>query len=457
MKTIFVFKFVFLLGFYSCLTEVDNNIELTTSFNNYFEKNFNSMEMFIGNNNDSKISQMFHFDFGLSEIILGDINQVKWGIGCNEFEDKKNDELENNKNFSEKYLTNNKELLEKKLESKNSEFIDNYIFEKNSEMNTCQKLTNKEEVSFYSYSMFTYIKSEFYLRFKINEQITPKEGKKTNLQLITKNNNKWPLEKSGLIGLSPQGDFSNYLRANYKKDISFLFYYNYEKNNSTPTNLLELKSRVILNPRIVPKNIFLKINLSKDKNSWDFEADFEIEKTDWVHKKKKLCLTNSLNEIIISVDNLNMCDSVKKVACDNKLGNDCKRKDTNFDKLPNLIFKVKNKKIIIPGLDYIFFSEDDVLQCRFGDMASLRPLQGCDKNAEFAIGKIFFSKYYPVLGFNKDGTAELKILDEYLFEDKGDGFYWIIGAFIFLLVVSVIVFILVKKKRESDMEFYSEV
>ena len=453
----FFIKFLFLQSGFFCLTEVDNNIELKTSFNTYFEKNFNSFEIFIGSNNDSRISQMFHYDFGLSDIILGDKNKVKWGIECSEPDTTKNtNQFKNNENI----LRDNKELFEKK----NPEVIEKNILKKNeallkvdSKMNTCQKLSFKEEISFYNFSMYTYIKSDLYFRFKINERIEEKEGKKTNLNLITKENNKWALKNVGVIGFSPQSNFSNYLRNNYKEDISFLFYYNYKKNNSTPTNLLQFRSRLILNPRIVPKNILFKINLDKKINSWDFEADFELEKTDWVHKKKKLCITNALSEIIISVDNLNMCDSVKTIACDNKIGNACKRKDINLTKLPNLIFKIKDKKIVIPGIDYIYFSDDNVLQCRFGDMASLRPMQVCDRNAEFAIGKMFFDKFYPVFKFKKDGNSELAFLDEYIFDENSNGFYWIIAAFICFLIIAVIIFILIKKKRVSDMEFYSEV
>lgn len=37
--------------------------------------------------------------------------------------------------------------------------------------------------------------------------------------------NKWPLSDVGILGLSPQGDFSNYLRANYESNTSFVFGY----------------------------------------------------------------------------------------------------------------------------------------------------------------------------------------------------------------------------------------
>lgn len=73
--------------------------------------------------------------------------------------------------------------------------------------------------------------------------------------------NKWPLSDVGILGLSPQGDFSNYLRANYESNTSFVF--GYEPKSLKDTQL-SFDLYTIVNPKFASEDIMYEIALPKE-------------------------------------------------------------------------------------------------------------------------------------------------------------------------------------------------
>ena len=409
MKISQIFINLIIIKLFLSLVKVDTNTPIQIEFLENKLSKFNGLKIFMGNSNNYQEIEVriVPVNFGFSKIILSDIEKMNKGIECKDGK------------------------------------------------NTCKKRNNEKSLGSYNSSSFIYNDAEIFFRFKINQKID-KKGKKVDFLLMEDNIDKWPFYLDGVLGLSPQSEFGNYLRNNFQDDISFIFHFYYEKNDLIKTDLLDIGSDILMNPSIAEGDKLIQIDFDNKKNFWDFKANFEIENTDVNLKNLNICITNSFNDLIILKDDKKLCDSIKKIACDNKIGNDCKKKNVNFKKLPKLIFILENKKKLeFLAKDYIYFTKENVLECRFGNIENLKSFGTCDKNSEFAVGKVFLSKFYPVFVFNKDKTSSLIFLDFFKFHQKS--VYWINIVFVFFLIISPFFYVLLKKKRKSDRDVYSRV
>ena len=286
-----IIKILFFIKIYNFFKEKHDNLELETKFLNHFGKNYDIIKLYINNS-----EFFFHYNFGLSEVIIGDKKKVNWGINFLDNDNKNIEKLENKENKENFKYKENKE---------------NFKYNENKENIDYKK--NIDKVGFYRLAMYTYKNSKILLDFEKEN----KKEKKFEIRKIIKNNNKWPLKEYGLIGFSPLSNFGKYLRENYKKEISILFIYKFLKKKNIKTNLLNFKSKIIINPEYKKKDIIFEFEISKEKNNWEIQGDFELENINWKFKNKKICVTNFLNEIIIFNDNSYMCDLVKKKVCKN--------------------------------------------------------------------------------------------------------------------------------------------
>ena len=95
-----------------------------------------------------------------------------------------------------------------------------------------------------------------------------------------------------------------------------------------------------------------------------------------------------------------------------------------------------------------------MIECRIGDPELLRSMELCDKNTEIALGKMFFSKSYPVLSYNTNGTSTVRILKKYDFPKKKSStnilkYWWIL---LILLIIIILVFVIMKTRKKNDVE-----
>lgn len=99
-----------------------------------------------------------------------------------------------------------------------------------------------------------------------------------------------------------------------------------------------------------------------------------------------------------------------------------------------------------------------MIECRIGDPELLRSMELCDPSTEFALGKMFFSKFYPVMSFNKNGTSTIRILSKYDFPEKKSStnilkYWWIL---LILLIIIILIFVIMKTRKKNDVEVEDE-
>ena len=97
------------------------------------------------------------------------------------------------------------------------------------------------------------------------------------------------------------------------------------------------------------------------------------------------------------------CDELAAIVCDGKKGLDCTDKNSDFSKAKDLEISFGEFKVTFKPQEYLYSDKDrkGAISCRFGDPEGLRGGRICDADkTEFAVGKLFFEKLFPVLTFN---------------------------------------------------------
>ena len=396
------------------LSKLKNNEELISSFQFGEKINFNSLKINLGKENDFFLSyDNTIFEFLSPKVTLGNYEKLKWGINCDET------------------------LKE--------------------EDNTCRTKGLEMKRDSYLNTNYNYHDAEVFIYFTEKDIIKDIENK-LEIQLIQEVEGNWPIHKWGILGFSPQGDLSNYFRNNFKEDISFLFYYSYNQDSIVDSFNLSFKTRIVLNPSIDKNNIFVKLDFEKENSFWVFNADFKINSTSLNFVDTDICISNSFNDLLVFDKADEVCKQIQILACDGKFGDKCIRQNSDIKKIPELIFYVGGKKFVFEVKDFVFFFDDQKmnLECRF-----VKPnkeiMKGCPKNSKFAIGKIFFSKLFPVLKYNKDGSSNLTFVTNYDFVKEQALFWSLVKIVFFFIILSVIILFLINRNKKDDDQFYTEI
>lgn len=74
----------------------------------------------------------------------------------------------------------------------------------------------------------------------------------------------------GVVGLSPQGSFANYLRATYTTDTSFIF--KYEPINKAETDI-SFEFYAVVNPKFEEKSVVFEKKFAKTDEHWMIKGD----------------------------------------------------------------------------------------------------------------------------------------------------------------------------------------
>ena len=169
-----------------------------------------------------------------------------------------------------------------------------------------------------------------------------------------------------------------------------------------------------------------------------------------------MCLTNQDDNLIVTSNAFIQCDEIKKIICDGKVGLDCTKDNADYSKASNLRVQLGDLVVEVKPEDYLYVDTDNknMIECRIGDPELLRSMELCDVNTEFAVGKMFFQKFNPVLTFNKNGTSSIRILKEYEFPKSESSnsilkYWWIL---LIILIIIILVFIVMKNRKKNDVE-----
>lgn len=392
------------------------NAELDVFSDMVDKRNILSVNSFIGLGTEKPvISQRFDFNFGINSVVVGDVDTAKWGIQC----------------------------------------IDN----KDKHVNSCKiddGAVDKED--FIYSSRFLYKDAHLVLRLFSDEVLDIKDENTLPIKLVT-SNNKWPLDKAGIIGLGPNGNFSKYVSNLYKGDVELLFGFNVEDTKANNEGL-KFSNHVVVNPVYLDNLVLARFDYTNKDEAWSQTADVAIDKIDdMAFKDTNVCFSTMSSEILILANPRVLCDRVRAKVCNGKIGNECTGdiyKD--FSTAPVLSFTFGDKKLTFEGKDYLYL-DNNIVSCRFGDLSDIRSEQVCPEETEVAIGRLFFSKYLPSMTFNGEKKT-FRFIKEYNFKPdpkptpsgNGPSLLVILLIVALIIVVGLLVFFFLRRRNADNTE-----
>ena len=320
-------------------------------------KAFNSAKLFLGEGEASKkTSVSFFVDIGYQGLFIGDLKAYGNGIQCDD-----------------------------------------------PKVNSCeQNLTENNDLFRFSKQFKTHPAKAY---FALDEQAIKVDDpavEKLNFDLIY-GGNSWYLNNWGVIGFSPQGELSRYFSQIYEEPIPTLF--KFKQNSEIGYDL-----KIVINPTLQPSEIAHKVELSENAKFWSVTADVKFINDFWGFKATPLCISTNDDNILAVIDGLDRCDVVKALICSGKTGPDCKSSNADFKKAPLLTITIEGVDFTFTGDEYLFVETVEArkgqINCRWGDVESLRSSDACEEGAEAGIGLKFFEKYPIVLtlDFGKKST-----------------------------------------------------
>jgi hypothetical protein len=325
--------------------------------------------------------------------------------------------------------------------------------------NSCYLISNETSMDKYGNTNIKIKAGEIHLRLtqsiKILSSDTP--SCKMPISLIS-GGDAWPIENWGVIGLSPQGQFANYYRNLFKESFQILMLYkvsNFDIELQKPT--FQLNS--LLNPEYDQKLVLIENHLVKEELFWSLQGELDMSPVNGQIPRGKICLSSIVEDVIIIPNAVDHCNSLRSIVCENLPAADCKRQVIDFAKVPKFNLTISEKIIEITPDMYLYFQEN-VLNCRFGELADIKGKE-CADDSQMALGKFFFQTYVPVFRFNPDGSSDMLLLDKFertTDEPKLWTLIYIFGIFAFGIAVFffMVVFNEVRSRKIEEPQLYHD-
>ena len=270
--------------------------------------------------------------------------------------------------------------------------------------------------------------------------------------------NKWPLNDWGVLGLAPNGSFFNYLHAVYdeSEEVSIAVKFNLDNKKATNDDL-KYETQIYLNPtdeshyEAKDKVGDFYIN-TQESNYWYLQGSVELEGTEFKYSNENMCLDTYTNELIGIVEGEVWCNRVRSLVCKKLEKGNCKSFEADLNKAPEIKLILLDQTIAFTHEDYIYFDKGG-LQCRFGDPTSARYQGTCGKNTEVVLGKLFLSKYTPTFRSNKkNNTTTLTLTKEFKAPKSRKLIWLILGIIAIVLAAAGLVFVCYSKFRKGKPE-----
>lgn len=382
---------------------LSHNLELVSQIHLLDKKHtFNAIQLFLGTGNESTHSPVsFFLNIGQSQILIGEKSTFNSGIDC-----------------------------------------------KDSTKNSCEFAETPKTQRFYFSKEFTVLPAKaFWTLTKETVSTKDPEIKKMPFELISSGNN-WFLKDWGVIGFAPQGEVSKYLSQIYEGPVSILPHYT--KRHDQGYDL-----RAYLNPLYLESQVAKKVDLTETETKWTVMADLDLNDPEFGLKNTPLCI-NTLDEEIFQVaDGTDMCNAVKKLICDGKIGKLCTKKNSDFSKANKIVISISGNNFEFLPKEYLYYNDKDIVSCRIGDVVTLRSAGVCENNAEAGIGLGFFEKYPVVFEIDFGKKSSVRFLNE--FNDPsnyGLGFkaLVILGIAIFI-IGGYLIYKTVGKSKKNDEDY----
>ena len=264
----------------------------------------------------------------------------------------------------------------------------------------------------------------------ISDQTIPK----LPIRLIqSTQDNKWPLENWGVLGLAPKGDFFTYLAGLYDEESNISLALKYTiLNKDDPNEKLNFETQMILNPKedlhYSEEDIVGEYNIdTTSRNNWSIIGSLELENTELKYNKQHLCLDTFTNELFGIIDGDVWCQQIRMLVCGVETNENCFQSHADLSKAADILITIGDDMITLSHEDYIYFDHEG-LQCRIGDPSIARSQGTCSQDTEVVLGKLFMTKYIPILKLDTK-TGQFKMILTNVFKiPNQNSIIWLILA-----------------------------
>lgn len=399
-----LFAAAFLASFSLGGNVADSNYQISTSSTVLHDIGFNGVKLTVGSGQEKSSDSLFFFmDISHDFTMVGDSKQAGWGVVCDE------------------------------------------------QSNSCKVEDPATQEDFYNAFLVKYQKASAFARVNPGQKLTTEGVSKLNIRLMT-GGQKWFLDSYGVVGLTPQGDFANYLRGVYEKDTAIAIKYKLK----TPANRnerLAFDGYAVQNPTYNETDILFSTSLPKEEKFWTLKGDLSFPDSDYIYKGIRFCLTTISSEIIQVMDALVFNRKIQETACGGKYWNECNKSTADLKKLPLLSITFEKTVFSFTPEEYTYFDNKGILTSRIGDIQPMRSDRQCPIESEFGLGKLFFQKFIPMFTFVKDGSAKLSFLNKLEVQEPKSSIWLYIALGGAIISIAVILVILLKWKAPSDDEY----
>lgn len=242
------------------------------------------------------------------------------------------------------------------------------------------------------------------MRFSAQDQ--PKNKDKPpllNFSLIN-DTDEWTLGRNGVLGLSPQSPFWNYLTAAYesRQEIDFV-QVSISYQISDETKAYDLKHTMLVNSYLTINsnnaiNKAIVKPLPENSAHWVLP---EVEILRWDQQEpvvEEACVANILSKYLY-FDNFNtdMHERIMGQLCPNKTA-PCDKSHADFGLVDNIYVTIRQTgndestvRAILDPLEFVNFDPQGRPVFMIGDTAEI-PATTCPQNTTLAFGRLFFSK-----------------------------------------------------------------
>ena len=286
---------------------------------------------------------------------------------------------------------------------------------------------------------------------------------KLDVRLVSQTqDNSWPLQTWGVLGVSPRGSFFRYLMELYDESPTVSLALKHSvKDRKASSDDLEFTLNAYLNPasekHYKSEDVVGTFLMDPDTDSWYLEGSVRLPDSEFKYDNKKLCLDSFTNDWFGVVEGNIWCMRVRKLVCKDKDVKNCQEKDANMQHAPKIELIIGGNDLSILPEDYIYFDKEG-LQCRIGDPCSAIDQETCPQETEVVLGKLFMEKYTPIFNANRTNDERTITLVTYFKAPKDRKAIWIIlGIIVVIVAVIGVIYVITKRKQASDESHYVKV
>ena len=325
-----------------------------------------------------------------------------------------------------------------------------------------------EQIDYYYSRSYKYREAQAFMRMTSKEslKVSSESGgnvSKLGVRLVSQTqDNSWPLQTWGVLGMSPRGSFFRYLMELYDESATVSVALKHTvKDRKASSDDLEFSMSAYLNPspekHYKNEDVVGTFLLDPESNSWYLNGSISLPDTEFKYDDKKLCLDSYTNDWFGVVEGNIWCGRIRKLVCKDKDVKNCKEKDANMENAPKIKLNIGGNDLSILPEDYIYFDKEG-LQCRIGDPCSAIDQETCPQETEVVLGKLFLEKYIPIFSANRVNDERTITLVKYFKAPKDRKAIWIIlGIIVVIVAVIGVIYVITKRKQASDESHYVKV